>query len=219
MVQFTLEIDFDDDKTLATLAAVGQCVTVVRTASAFVRSFGAASDFGTPPPTFPVAWLGFQPFQSNRLTWTDAVEIFAIAGIPAAEESILPNSRTSNLSPGQTATLQNGSFTLAATAGLAGYRAVNKSGAVRSFGLLGAATLNDLAVPLAPMCVQPVMSTQATDFRFDPGTITVFLSNIGSNGWLMPSGDFSGLTVKLDATTPQASLGFNDVTGAFFLKS
>ncbi|HEX6098129.1 MAG TPA: hypothetical protein VF432_17515 [Thermoanaerobaculia bacterium] len=228
-MQFQVDLEFDVAG-LAKIAGQGQFVTVFRSVTAVVGTAAARYAEATFPvgtaaaryaeATFPVAWLAFQPLATaNVLIWTDAANLYAAAAAPAPGGVIafpFP-ARTHGLTPGLSSTLCDGAFR---TAGVgpdpSAYRAVNAQRDFFCFGLIGEAFLNGVPRPHRPMNIQSTLLNEAVDFILDPGAITIALTNIGTDGTMMPV-EAGGLPLTLSGASPTAKVGFDDSTNEFFL--
>lgn len=218
-MRFTVEIEIGSTA-VHNIALARQCVTVMRAVTAFVWSDGSSAQ-SAPIPEFPVAWLAFPPMETNTLDWSPLTGVFASMTLPSPQTVISVNAHTPYLNPRATATLKDGSFTVGPPApDSAGFLASNQDAPLVYVGLLGGASLNGQSRPDAPMSIQPVLRNQTADLSLDAGTITIFLSNIGADGSLLPSQDFSdsGLVVSLNGASATAQVGFNEETNSFFLK-
>lgn len=202
MPTYTLNLAVDDQG-LKQISESGQKVTVV-------KSVGQGNS---------VAWLLFEPLESNVITWEETYSVYASATNNQAGATIQTQS-TKVASGGNTYTFENGSF----SSGVAGlgptdYGVDNQDSAVVidgspmiTSGLYQGAVINgnNTAAPLNAVSV--LFNETAT---FTPiETIKVFLSSYDNNGMVISSVAGDALTVTYTDNTV-ASIAFNDATNTF----
>ena len=212
-MQFQLNITISSAG-LTQIINAGQSVTIVRTTSAFVMTSANLEKAVALTPSWSVAWLAFQPYANNIITWTDACNLFASTTTAALNEIITVSASTTAAQAGQTWTFSQGQFSLATTGSGASYFATNQASNGLSFGLLAAASVNETSVN-APLNLQAVLYNQTATFT-PTESVTIFLSTAAGNGAVIPYIGSAGLTVPVTSGTP-VNIGFNDNTNEFYV--
>ncbi|XXT20092.1 hypothetical protein WME94_00815 [Sorangium sp. So ce429] len=197
--QAMIQIDIDK-KGLDAIHAAGQSVALVK---------GGASPGGA-----TVAWLTFQPFQTNQVTWTESYDVYATTTLLAPNAVILVNSKSGSAETGWTYTLEDGQFTAAAGGVTGAISVANQAQNGLSFGLLQQALVNNVAVS-GPESAIPVLYNQTT-FLTPSTTISIFLTPAGSNGTILYEVPSNALTVTATAASPTVNVGFDDATNTFY---
>ena len=211
-MQFELSIAIDQAG-VAQINAAFQYVTITRSVTAFAMSAAQISLARTAAALpYAVAWLAFEPFQNNVVTWTDACNLFVSTTAATVDNVIAVNSATTSAQAGQSWTFQNGQFSLASTGSGSTYSATNAASNGLSFGLLASASVNGTTVN-APMNLQPLLFNQVAQFT-PSETIAIFLSTASTSGTVIPNVS-TGLIVTLGPGT--TDIGFNDQTNQFYL--
>jgi len=200
---YQLNISFDTTG-LANIYAANQLVTIVK------------ADGGS----LPVAWLTFEPFERNLVSWVASYSIYASA-VPLADgTTILVNAITSGAAqPGFTYTLENGFFTGASGGAPASFNAVDEQQGYSSMllGLAQSASVNGVSVSNAPVNAMSVLFNQSASFTAIE-TVSIFLSSANQNGTFLSQVPSSALTVALTTQAPVANIGYNDESNMFYLQ-
>jgi hypothetical protein len=205
MAQYQLTIDIDNAG-LTKIYNAGQSVTIVKSVVSSITQAG----------NLPIAWVQFQPMDSNIVTWQEIYNIFASTTILQSGAQISMSSQTPTpVQTGWTYTLANGQF-----AGLAGgstltYNANNQMNNYSySFGLAQQAIVNNVPV-FAPLTAAPVLYNEGVTFTpFE--TISIFLASTVNNGVVLSQIASNALTVTLSSQNPAAVIGFNDSLNTFY---
>ena len=206
-MQYQLIIDIDDAG-LTNIYKAGQSVTIVKSVVANPLSSG----------NLPIAWVSFQPFETNSVTWVENYNIYATTTQLISGATIMQTSVTAApVQTGWTYTFAQGSFTGAQGGGSATYNMNNQQNGMYSFGLSQQAVINNMPV-MAPLNAIPVMYNEGATFTPEE-TVSIFLSNTSNNGVVLSQVSSNALTVTLTSQTPTASIGFNDSNNTFYQQS
>jgi hypothetical protein len=165
---------------------------------------------------FPIAWLTFQPLQSNQISWHDNYSIYTTANplVPGAVLSMSSETGTAQL--GWLYSFQSGTFEGKAGGGNA-YSALNLAASPGSsvFGLAQTAEINGVSAS-APVSAAQVPANNESSFA--PGeTVAIFLSMIRSPGTVMNGASGNALTINLTPQHPTASVVYDEFANAFKL--
>jgi hypothetical protein len=203
MNQYQLNINIDQTG-LTQIYQSGQTVAIAQTVQS---GLGSGS---------PLAWISFQPFQTNQVTWAPNYYLYASTTQLQPGATVMLMSMTPSPAQfGSTYTFQNGVFTGAA----GGPNALNvanlQSGMALAFGVAQHATVNGSNV-LAPTNAVTMLYNQTASFT-PTGQVFIFLSSISNNGVVLSQIPSSALAVTLTSQNPAANIGFNDATNTFFL--
>ncbi|WP_437962986.1 hypothetical protein WME76_48150 (plasmid) [Sorangium sp. So ce119] len=200
-----------DSAGLHTIYRAGQAVTVIKCVGGQVMTPKSAAT------SLPVAWLAFQPLQSNQVMWTETYYAYATTTALQAGAVIVMNSKTgSPAQPGWTYTFAQGQFTSASASGSdSTFNVVNGQSNDFSFGLAQQATVNNIAT-VAPVDAMPVLLGE--EAYFSPSTtVLLFLSSCTQSGTVLVGSPSSALAIRLSSQSPTATVGFNDATNQFYL--
>jgi hypothetical protein len=214
--QYQLDINIDADG-VSSIVGANQAVTIVKCVTPFVMTAGV-SKTTTNQVYLPVAWLEFQPFETNTVMWTESYEVYASPPVLTAPGTIQQLSSTPQQAQlGWIYTFQNNTFTGAQGGGgdAATYNLTNAQVTTFSFGLSQQAVVNGQSTTFVPLNAVPVMHNQQA--TFSPGkTVYIFLSTNLGNGVVISAVPDQALKVTLTPQTPVA-IGFNDATNTFYL--
>jgi hypothetical protein len=207
-MQYEIDINIDDAG-LQAIQSSGQAVTIVKS----VVTNAVASG------NLPVAWLQFQPMESNTVTWQENYYAYATTTNLQAGAKIIRTSHTAgNVQLGWTYTLNPaGVFVGAAGGGATTFTASNQHGDQLGFGLAQSANVNGVPV-LAPLNVVTMLNNELATFT-PIETISVYLSAYVDNGVVISQIAGDALEITLTSQSPSATLGFNDSSNSFYLAS
>lgn len=199
-----------DSAGLSDIYDAGQTVTLARQVNQVV-------DAVAPPRVSPdasqliVAWLAFEPLETNTIDWSEQYYCFATTTSLTMGEVLEMNSQSAApMQLGSVYTFDQGQFAVYPSSG-SDYVIYNAMAGEYGFGLAQQATVNDAQV-FAPICVEPVLTDEAAYFT-PTEQISIFLSSASNNGTLIPP-PINALTLTVDANG--AVVGFNDQTHAFY---
>jgi hypothetical protein len=198
-----------DNAGLQSIYAAGQSVT-------FVKSVVSNPVAGG---NLPIAWLTFQPFQSNQVIWIENYSLYASTTMLQSGATI--NMTSTTMGPAQLGWLysfQNGIFTGQSGSGST-FNTANQanSPSILNFGLAQTANVNGVSVT-APLNAVPVLYNQQATFT-PLEQISIFLSSYQNNGVVISQVAGNALNVTLSSQNPTANVGFNDATNSFYLQS
>lgn len=199
MTTYSLNIDIDDGDLSAILNA-GQRVTLVKSV-------------GSSPSN--VAWVSFQPFKSNTVTWTANYVIYGTPASIRPGTAIAMTSRTGVAREGVLYTFTEGQFTPAPGGAPGWYGVQNNQANGISFGLAQQARINGTAA-LAPLNAVPVLMNEQAMFQVVE-RVSVCLTSFENNGVVISSVAGNALAVALTSANPSAALAFHDATNSFYL--
>ena len=168
----------------------------------------------------PIAWLTFQPFQTNLVSWMPNYYFYASGVTEQAGANILVNSITSSPAQlGWTYVLAEGFFTGTSGTG-ATYNATNQQSSRSSMllGLAQSANINGVTVSNSPFSAAITLLNQTASFT-PIETVSLFLSSYTGNGVFLSQVPSNALTVAFTAQAPVANVGYNDQTNTFYLIS
>lgn len=199
-----------DSAGLSEIYDAGQTVTLARQVNQVVDA-AASQRVSAGASGLMVAWLAFEPFEKNTITWSEQYYCFATTTALKMSEVLEMNSKSAApIQPGSMYVFAQGQFS--AHPGSAGtYIICNAMTGEYGLGLAQQATVNG-ASGFAPFCVEPVLSNEAAYFP-PTSSISIFLSSASSNGTLLPP-PINALTLAIGANGAVA--GFNDQTHSFF---
>jgi hypothetical protein len=207
-MQYQVNINIDNAG-LQAIYAAGQSVTFVKSVVSNPVATG----------NLPIAWLTFQPFQSNQVIWIENYSIYASTTIVQSGAVINMTSVTAGSAQlGWLYAFQNGIFTGQSGSG----STFNVSDQVSApsplqFGLAQTANVNGVSVT-APLNAVPVLYNQQATFT-PQEQISIFLSSYQNNGVVISQVAGNALNVTLSSQNPIANVGFNDATNSFYLQS
>jgi hypothetical protein len=216
-MQYELDISIDENS-VKSIGLAGQAVTIVKVVNSYVSTAGSTPPQGPNPGYPPVAWLEFQPWESNTVIWTEAYEVYASTNGLPVYRTIQPLSSSEQAQLGWMYTLQSNMFTGAQGGGCAAkYNITNAQGKEHNFGLSQQATVNgNPTATFVPLNSIPVLNNQQA--RFSPTeTVSIFLSTYIGYGTLLSEVPEQALTVTLTSQSPSANIGFNDSNNTFYL--
>ena len=205
-MQYQLNIAIDSNG-LNAIYQAGLAVTLVKSVVASPLVQG----------NLPIAWVEFQPFQNNLVSWIENYHAYATTTTVQSGATIFMTSQTSTpVQTGWTYSFAQGQFS-AAQGGAVGVYTVhnNTPGSTFSFGLAQQASINNVTT-FAPLNAQPVPFNM--DATFTPQEIiSIFLSSYVNNGVVISQVASNALTVTLTSQHPTASIGYNDQQNSFYL--
>ena len=165
----------------------------------------------------PIAWVVFQPFATNVVTWIESYCVYASTTHLTTGAVIFLTALTSPAQTGQVYTLQYGSFTVASGGVIGAFTAENQASNGLSFGLVQQATVNNVPVS-APLSAQPVLYNQSAIIT-PSATLSVFLTSVSAGGTVLDRVPPSALTVNLTSQLQSVAVGFSDANNTFYLES
>lgn len=206
-MQYQLNINIDNIG-LNTIYNAGLAVTLVKSVVSNPLAQG----------NLPIAWLEFQPFQSNIVTWVENYYAYATTQVLQSGASVTMTSQTSTpIQTGWTYNFQHGQFA-ATPGGSAGVYTVENGGtATYNFGLAQQAIVNNVPT-FAPLNAQPIPFNMEATFT-PQETVSIFLSAYVNNGVVISQVASNALSVTLTSQSPVANIGFNDSLNSFYLMS
>lgn len=172
-----------------------------------------------PYPALPVAWIAFQPYESNRVAWGGRVRLFATTVEARAGAAIPLTCTTPLLEAGSAYEFGRGGFakTFAPSELPNSYLLVNRKPEPWTFGLA-----QEIHVESAGM-LQPITAiTIRPEARaiFSPAeTVTLFAGKGVRRGDVLERIPPGALTVALTASHPTATVVFDERTGRFVLRA
>ena len=203
MTTYGLNINIDSTG-LTNIYNANQYVTLV-------KSVGSST---TPGST--VAWVTFQPYQSNVVTWVENYLIYGtIMSLQSGAQIVMTSSTPNPVQAGWTYTFQQGQFTGASGGAAGAFNVDNQQSNGINFGLAQTANVNGSSV-LAPLNAVPVNMNQTASFT-PIETVSIFLSSYENNGVVISSVAGNALAVQLSSASPTATIGFNDTNNTFYL--
>ncbi len=213
----TYELDISiDDQGLDSIYWAKQAVTIVKDVTAFVMT--AESPRTTPTQEYlPVAWLEFQPFENNTVTWTETYQIYASHTVLEAGTAIQQLSNT-QVQLGRMYTFKNNTFESTPSDQLTTYNLKNAQGSPFDFGLSQQAVVNGSQSAFAPLNAIPVLNNQQATFS-PIETVYIFLSTYCGDGVVISCVPDQALAVTPTPQAPAAKIAFNDTTNTFYLKT
>lgn len=204
-MQYGLNISIDDAG-LQAIYGAGQNVTLVKNSVANPLATG----------NLPVAWVSFDPLQTNTVTWIENYYLYATTTLSQPGLTIKMLSQTTG--PAQTGvyyTFGYGQFSAVPGSNNTFNLFNNTMTTTFNFGLAQQATVNGQSV-LSPLNIQPVLyNCEAT---FTPlETVSIFLSSTANNGVVLSQVAGNSLIVTLSSQSLTADIGFNNINNTFFL--
>jgi hypothetical protein len=205
IMQYQLDVAIDNIG-LKTIYNTGQAVTLVKS----VVSNPLASG------NLPIAWLEFQPFQTNLVTWIENYYAYATITDVVSGATIIMTSVTSTpVQTGWLYTFSSGQFSSSPTGGAKGvFTVINNTQAIINFGLAQYATVNNTPV-FAPLNAIPVAYNQTVTFT-PQEIVSIFLSSYVNNGVVISQVAGNALAITLTSQAPNAQIGFNDTNNTFY---
>jgi len=206
-MQYQLNIDIDQNG-LTSIYNAGQVVTLVK--SVVSAPLGGGN--------LPIAWVTFQPFLNNSVSWIENYNLYATTTSLQAGATIKQTSVTGvPVMTGWTYTFDKGQFTGAQGGGAGTYNMTNQQHGMFSFGLSQEAIVNNVTVN-APLNAIPVLFNEAATFTPEE-KVSIFLTNVLNNGVVLSQVASNALSITLTSQSPTANIGFNDATNVFFQES
>lgn len=205
-MQYQINIDIDDDG-LHGIYSSNQYVTLVK--SVVSAPLGSGN--------LPIAWLAFQPLETNQLMWTENYYLYASTTVLQSGATISMTSQTGEpAQEGWTYTFAQGQFIGVQGAGST-FNVSNQMQGALNFGLAQSATVNNVTT-MAPLNAIPVLPNEEGSFT-PQEVISVFLSSYSNNGTVISQVASNALSVTLSSQSPTVNLGFDDSTNTFFTVS
>jgi hypothetical protein len=189
-----------------TIIGAGQTVTITQSNPTDVSN------------AMPVAWVAFEPFEGNQLTWETPVAIYAStsqlqSGVEIEQMSTSEFPATS----GELYTFAENIFTgPTPNKGKHGtYYAQNANGETLTFGLTQSCSNNNEVIGggPAPLSATSVLSGEGANWGLE-STIWVYLSNVTNNGTVITSVSSGACPVTMLDDTP-VTLSFDPNTNTF----
>jgi hypothetical protein len=206
-MQYQLDIGTIDNIGLNTIYNTGQAITLVKS----VVSNPLASG------NLPIAWVEFQPFANNLVSWIENYYIYATTTLLQGGATIVMTSQTSTpVQTGWTYTFANGQFSSASGGAPGVFTVQNDYNGIINFGLAQYATVNNTSV-FAPLNAIPVAYNQSVTFT-PQENVSIFLSAYVNNGTVISQVAGNALPVTLTSQSPAANIGFNNSNNTFYLK-
>lgn len=165
-----------------------------------------------------VAWVSFQPFMNNQVTWVQNYYIYATTTQLQSGVQIIMTSQT--VQPAQLGPIYDfsgGVFTTTIQGSANTFNVQNDYGQSLTFGLAQQATINGTSV-MAPLNATPIGNAQQGTFT-PIETVSIYLSSYSNNGVVISQVAGSALVVQLTSQQPVANIGFNDAQNSFYLIS
>lgn len=204
-MQYQLNISIDS-KGLGQIYAAGQSVTLVKSVVANPLQSG----------NLPIAWVSFQPFQQNAITWIENYNLYATTTQLTAGATIVQTSVTgAPVLTNWTYTFAQGQFTGAQGGSASTFNMINQQQGMFSFGLAQQAVVNNVPV-IAPLNAVPVLNNESASFT-PQENVSIFLSMISNNGVVLSQVASNALTVTLTSQSATANIGFTDSSNTFYL--
>jgi hypothetical protein len=199
-----------DPESLKNIYRAHQVVTLVKSVVANPATRG----------NLRVAWLSFQPFESNEITWAEDYYMFATSEPLTIGGTIAISSATgAPVQPGLIYQFADGSFTPEQAAGstfnVANQTKAGPGQSPYSFGLAHKAAANGVT-SLAPINAVTVLYNEQASFT-PTETIAIFLSPYTDSGTVISAVPGSTLTITLDSRSPVANVVFIQATNTFYL--
>jgi hypothetical protein len=200
MTTYSLTLNIDNAG-LQNIYHAGQVVTIVKSV-------------GNEPAS--VAWISFQPLETNTITWEEEYVIYGTRGEVDSGAKIVMTSQTATADTGLLYTFDNGQFSASQAGGTDGqFSVLNSQANGFTFGLAQEAKINGVATSLAPMNAVVVNDGQTASF-VPIETVSVYLSSFQNNGVVISGVVSNAAVVTLTSDSSSATLGFNDKTNTFF---
>jgi hypothetical protein len=192
---------------VTTIWEAGQSVTLVRPT---FKEVGMKSV----PSQAIVAWLAFQPFQSNQISWSGTGNVYASTCPLQAGNQITPNALcATDAQISFLYTLENGTFSATPHAGPYLYVENQMASPAFNFGIVQKATVNSADSASAVNALAILFNEQA--YFVPSNTIQIFLSSCRTGGTILQQVAENALTIQLTEENPAANVGFDGST--FFL--
>jgi hypothetical protein len=165
----------------------------------------------------PIAWVAFQPQQTNRVSWQEQYWMYATTAPLQAGATLIVSSETSQpIQTGWTYTFKQGQFQGQSGGGETTFNLNNQQQGSYSFGLVQQAAVNNTQVS-APLNAIPLAYNMSATFA-PLETISLFLSSYSNNGSVVSQVASNALVMTLSSQNPVANVGFNDATNTFYLE-
>jgi len=215
----TYELDLSiDAKAVSSIVQAGQAITIVKAVTSFVMTADDSRRKAT-QNYLPVAWLQFQPFENNTVTWTETYQIYA-SNTVLNTGALIQQLSSAQVQLGWIYTFEKNIFTGSKSCDpLTTYNLENEQGATFNFGLSQQATVNNSQSAFAPLNAVPVLNNQQATFS-PLETVYIFLSTYCGDGVVISHVPGQALAVTLTPQTPVAkNIAFNDTTNTFYLQT
>lgn len=206
-MQYQINIDIDEAG-LRSIYAAGQAVTFVK--SVVSDPLGSGN--------LPIAWLAFQPFEVNQVSWIETYYLYATTTTLQAGATIVMTSQTGEpVQPGLIYTFSQGQFDNGVSGGAPDTYNLNNQSQVPNldFGLAQSASVNNVQT-FAPLNAVPVLFNEQASFTPEE-TLSIFLSSTTNNGSVLSQIASNALEVTLSSQNPVVNLGFNDASNTFYV--
>lgn len=199
-MQYQLNISIDQ-AALGMIYSSGQAVAIVRNAGS------------TPEYPSAVAWIVFEPMESNQISWEDSYQVYATETEPLIGTTIAMMSTT----PAQTGwsyVFENGQFTGSAGGNdPQGFEIFSQQEGRTGFGLAQQASVNGTGI-LAPLSIFELLNEQ-TGSTTPYETVSIYLVQNTGNGTLVQDAPPNAYTFALTPGSPVAQIMYNDGTEGF----
>jgi hypothetical protein len=199
-----------DNAGLSDIYDAGQTVTLARQVNQVVDAV-APPRVSADASQLIVAWLAFEPLETNTIDWSEQYYCFATTTSLTMGEVLEMNSQSAApMQLGSVYTFDQGQFAVYPSSE-SDYVIYNAMAGEYGFGLAQQATVNDAQL-FAPICVEAVLTDEAAYFT-TTDKILIFLSSASNSGTLIPP-PINALTIAVGANG--AVVGFNDQTHSFY---
>jgi hypothetical protein len=163
-----------------------------------------------------VAWVSFEPYETNTVTWTENYLIYGTTSSIDAGATIVMTSQTAGpVVTGRLYVFTQGQFTGEPGGESGSFDVENEQANGINFGLAQTAKINGTSA-LAPLNAVTVNANQTASF-IPIETVSVYLTSFENNGVVISSVASNALVVTLTSDSPSATLGFDDASNTFFI--
>lgn len=203
MTTYGLNINIDSAG-LTNIYNAGQSVTLVKSVGSTTSSSST------------VAWVSFQPYLGNVVSWTQNYLVYGtLLALQSGAQIVMTSATQNPVQAGFTYTFKQGQFSGASGGAAGSFNVNNQQGNGINFGLAQTASVNGTNV-LAPLNAVPVNMNQTASFT-PIETVSIFLSSYSNNGVVISSVAGNALSVQLTSASPVATIGFNNTNNTFYL--
>ena len=217
MSTITYELDISiDANAVSNIVQAGQAVTIVKAVTCFVMTTGdtrakTTQNYAT------IAWLQFQPFENNTVTWTETYQIYA-SNTVLNTGTLIQQLSSTQVQLGWVYKFERNTFNGSKSCDqLTTYNLKNEQGTTFNFGLSQQAIVNGSQSAFAPLNATPVLNNQQATFS-PLETVYIFLATYCGDGVVISRVPGQALALTLTPQTPVAkNIAFNDLTNTFYL--
>src|SRR5262249_52063362 len=181
MSTITYELDISiNANAVSSIVQAGQAITIVKAVTCFVMTTGD-SRAKTTQNYAPIAWLQFQPFENNTVTWTETYQIYA-SNTVLNTGTLIQQLSSTQVQLGWVYTFERNIFNRSKSCDqLTTYNLANEQGTTFNFGLSQQAIVNGSQSAFAPLNATPVLNNQQATFS-PLETVYIFLSTYCGDG-------------------------------------